>query len=187
MTRFILLLLGLSLALPTWSQTEISGVKLDNEITVSGKKLVLNGGGLREKFWLDLYVGGLYLEAKTSDANKVINDDKAMAIRLHIVSGLITSEKMIDAVEEGFEKSTDGKTDPLREKIDQFKDAFKEEIKEGDVYDIAYMPGKGVTISKNGKAVKTIEGLEFKKALFGIWFCDDPADDDLKDGMLGKD
>ena len=32
----------------------------------------------------------------------------------------------------------------------------------------------------------TIEGLDFKKALFGIWLGNKPADDDLKAGMLGK-
>ena len=37
---------------------------------------------------------------------------------------------------------------------------------------------------KNNKKVKTIKGLKFKQAAFGIWLCDDPADKDLKEGML---
>ena len=28
------------------------------------------------------------------------------------------------------------------------------------------------------------ESTKFKKAAFGIWLCDDPADKDLKEGML---
>jgi hypothetical protein len=39
---------------------------------------------------------------------------------------------------------------------------------------------------KNGKMLGTIEGLEFKKALFGIWLGNNPADKDLKAGMLGS-
>ena len=39
---------------------------------------------------------------------------------------------------------------------------------------------------KNGNKKGSIAGLEFKKALFGIWLGDKPADDDLKTGMLGK-
>jgi hypothetical protein len=31
-----------------------------------------------------------------------------------------------------------------------------------------------------------IPGLDFKKALFGIWLCDNPADKDLKLKLLGK-
>ena len=107
-----------------WAQTEISGVTLKEQLTVEGKKLTLNGGGLREKLWLDLYVGALYLNSKSSDAQKIINADEIMVMRLHIVSGLITSEKMVDAVEEGFDKATGGKTDALRPRIDQFKKAF---------------------------------------------------------------
>ena len=90
-------------------------------------------------------------------------------------------------MDEGFEKSTNGKVAPLKEKIQIFKDAFKDEIIKGDRYVIAYSPSKGNTVSKNGKVVKTIVGLDFKKAVFGIWFCDEPADEDLKEGMLGLD
>ena len=168
------------------AQEEISGITPESSIEVGGEKLMFNGAGLREKIFLDLYVGALYTTKKSSDAKEIINADESMAITLDIVSGLITSEKMIDAVDEGFEKSTKGKTDPLKDKIAAFKDAFKEEIVKGDDYVIAYIKGTGVEVHKNGKKVKTIEGLEFKKALFGIWFCDDPADEDLKEGMLGK-
>jgi len=39
-------------------------------------------------------------------------------------------------------------------------------------------------VFKNNKELGIIEGLDFKKALFGIWFCDKPADEDLMNGML---
>ena len=44
----------------------------------------------------------------------------------------------------------------------------------------------GVIVNKNGKLLTTIRGLEFKKALFGIWLGEKPADKNLKKGMLGK-
>ena len=49
-----------------------------------------------------------------------------------------------------------------------------------------YTPGSGVAISKNGELKDTIEGIAFKKALFGIWLSDKPADKKLKKAMLGK-
>lgn len=172
-------------SLSSFAQVEISGVKLAKTMESSGTTFELNGGGLREKLWIDLYVGGLYVVEKTKDANAVMNEDKAMMIHLQIVSTLITSEKMIKACTEGFEKSTEGNTAPLKAEIDAFIDAFKEEIVENDTYSLTYLPGKGTDIYKNGKLIKTIAGLPFKKALFGIWMCDDPADEDLKEGMLG--
>lgn len=169
------------------AQEEISGVTPAKSIEVSGKQLTFNGAGLREKLFLDLYVGSLYVTNKSTDGNKVANADEAMAITLDIVSGLITSDKMISATNEGFEKSTNGNTEPIKNEIATFISAFKEEIKTGDHFVIAYTPEGGVEVSKNGKKIKTIQGLEFKKALFGIWLGKKPADDDLKEGMLGLD
>ncbi len=185
MKKIILITLILT-SIFTQAQITISGITMPKKVKVGTTELTLNGAGLREKFWLDLYVGGLYVKAKTNDANKIINADETAAIKLHIISSLITSKRMIDAIDEGFEKSTKENTAPIKNEIKAFKAAFKEEIKVNDIYDIFYVPGKGTVILKNGKLTKTIKGLAFKKALFGIWLCDEPADKDLKEGMLGK-
>ena len=95
---------------------------------------------------------------------------------------------MTEAVEEGFEKSAPDNIESLRKRIDQFKKVFsQEEIKKGDIYDIVYIPKKGTIIFKNGKILPTILGLDFKKALFGIWLGNVPADKDLKKDLLGKE
>ena len=84
------------------------------------------------------------------------------------------------------EKSTKGNEGQFSNEISAFKAAFKEEIKVNDVYDIVYLPQTGVEIHKNGTKHSTIKGYAFKKALFGIWLCDDTADEDLKEGMLNQ-
>lgn len=168
----------------SFAQYTYEGTTLPASLSFESKTLTLNGGGLREKYFLDLYVGGLYLEAKSKNADEIIKADKPMAIRLHIISGLIDSEKMIDAIDEGMEKSTNGKQAQFANEIKEMKKTFAEQIKVGDIYDFVYLPGQGVVIYKNGKKATTIQGLAFKQALFGIWLCDDPADEDLKEGML---
>jgi hypothetical protein len=186
MKNLISLLLLMFIVNLGFAQYTYDDVTLPKDFKIEETALTLNGGGLREKYFLDLYVGGLYLAASSSDADEIIKADKPMSIKLHIISGLINSEKMIAAVDEGMEKSTKGNSDQFAEKIGFFKETFSEEIQLNDIYDIAYLPAKGLLIYKNNKLIKTIPGLDFKQALFGIWFCDDPADDDLKEGMLGK-
>lgn len=176
-------LLGLNLAT---AQTKVGGVSLPDSETFQGETLKLNGAGVREKLWIDLYAGGLYLSEKSSDASAIVASNSPMSIKLHIVSKLITSDKMIEAVNDGFESSTDGKTAPLASKIEKFRSFFMEKIQKNDVFDIVYLPSKGVVAYKNDKELGTIEGMEFKKALFGIWLSNKPADDDLKEAMLGK-
>ncbi|MFN5183414.1 MAG: chalcone isomerase family protein [Bacteroidota bacterium] len=168
-----------------FSQVKIEGVTFPANIRSGDNNLILNGGGVREKYFMDMYVGALYLKSKNKDASSIIKSGEAMAIRLHIVSSLISSEKMISAIDEGFQKSTGGKTAPLDSKIKQFKAAFSEKIKVGDVFEIINDPSKGVCIYKNSKSISVIPGIDFKSALFGIWLCDKPADSDLKEKMLG--
>ena len=164
----------------------VEGVDVPDTYTAQQSELTLNGAGTRSKWFMDLYVGGLYTPQKASHAAAVINADEPQAITLHIISGLITSEKMTSATLEGFESATGGNLAPIQSDVNAFLDVFSEEIKEGDVFDLVYLPGEGVRVLKNGDARATVGGLEFKKALFGIWLSDEPAQEDLKQKMLGQ-
>ena len=182
-TKFSFILFML-VGLLSQAQTKINGITFQDSYTAGKDKLVLNGGGTREKYWMDMYVAGLYLTEKNKDAQKVIDANSSMAIRMVIVSGLITSDRMTEAVDEGFKKSTGGHPEKFKDQIAKFKAAFSEEIKKSDVFDIVYTDEK-LYLYKNGKQKAEIEGLDFKKAVFGIWLGTEPADSDLKDGMLG--
>jgi hypothetical protein len=74
----------------------------------------------------------------------------------------------------------------VRESFLRNKRTGKDKINKKDIFIIVYVPNAGVSVYKNGSKKGTIEGLDFKKALFGIWLGNNPADDDLKAGMLGK-
>lgn len=186
MKKTFLLLFAMAFIAVAPAQTKAGGATIPNTVSFEGEKLVLNGVGVREKFWMDMYAGALYLNAKSSNANTIMNADEPMAIKIHIVSKLISSDKMIDAVTEGFENSTNGNVAPLKTEIDKFIGFFRDEISKDDVFDIVYLPSKGVVVYKNGNEKGAIKGKEFKKALFGIWLSNKPADQKLKQGMLGK-
>lgn len=171
-----------------FNQTKIGGVIMPNKVQIGDNDyLSINGGGIREKYFIDLYIGVLYLKEKSSDANKIINSDEAMAIKMRVVSSMVDKENMEEAIRTGFDKSTKNNVAPIQSKIDQLISAgFKSEIEIGDIFDLIYVPGKGTTLYKNNNSVTTISGLDFKKALFGIWLCDQPADANLKTKMLGQ-
>lgn len=167
------------------SALDIAGITLPDNMPVAGQQLALNGAGIREKWLFDLYVSGLYLQSPNKDSTAVIAADDNMSIRLHIISDKITSERMISATKEGFEKSVKGDAAALKPKIDEFIATFNEPIKVGDIFDLTYVKGDGVHVSKNGKEIKTVSGLDFKQALYGIWLSDKPAQESLKQEMLG--
>ena len=93
---------------------------------------------------------------------------------------------MEKATREGFVKATGGNTAPIEAQIEKFISVFKEKINENDIYDLIYVPGKGVEVYKNDEYKSLTEGLAFKQALFGIWLSDKPVQKRLKEEMLGK-
>jgi len=191
-----------SLSIINGQNTTIEGVEFKNSQNINSSETFLNGGGLREKYgFMNLYVGALYLQNKSSDANKVIMANEDMGIRIVIVSSLVTRERFIDALEDGFKNSSAGKSEP--EDIEKFKKFLSDEFVEGDEILLNYHYGKSenghlltnsegdllldetVYLYKNGKKRGSFKGLAFKQALFAVWLGNKPADDSLKEDMLG--
>lgn len=186
MMKNVLIIFFLFTGFNLTAQTKIGGVIMPNVVKAGDEYLKINGGGIREKMFLDLYIGVLYLREKSNSASTIINADEPMAIKMRVVSGMVSKDNMEEAIRTGFEKSTGNKVAPIQTKIDQLiTSGFKDEIKVGDIFDLIYLPATGTTLHKNNTAVVTIKGLDFKKALFGIWLCDQPADANLKNKMLG--
>lgn len=184
-TSVVSLALSAALAAPVSALT-VEGVDIPETYSAMDTKLKLNGAGTRSKWFMDLYVGGLYVPESIDDGQAVINAGEPQAITLHIISGMITSDRMTEATMEGFKNATDGDLSAIRDDVDQFMSVFAEEIKEGDVFDLVYLPSEGVRVLKNGEVRDTVGDLEFKKALFGIWLSDKPAQKELKASMLGQ-
>jgi hypothetical protein len=64
-------------------QKVISGVTFFSDMYLGGEKLTINGGGLREKYFIDLYVAALYIKTKTKEASTIINNDEPMGITIN--------------------------------------------------------------------------------------------------------
>lgn len=163
---------------------EVSGVSFPSKMKINGKLVKYNGAGLREKYFIDLYVSALYLQEQSSDANKIIGADEEMCIRIKLVSNKVTRDKFVETVKEGFKNSSAGSASDTE--INSFMEFFNQEFKSGDDIILIYKPGVGVEVYMNSSKLGTQKGLEFKKALWAIWLGSNPADAGLKNAMLGK-
>jgi len=162
----------------------IEGINFPEKLSIGVVELELNGGGLREKLgFLDLYVGALYLPRKSSDATEIIMSDTPMAIRIVIASGLVTRDRFIEALEEGFDNTSVGQYSS--KDIQSFKEFLSDAFEPNDEILLSYSPEKGTILSKNGGVRGSFKGLPFKQALFAIWLGDKPAQNSLKEQMLG--
>ena len=181
---FVVLSAVFFLAAPAFA-VEVKGVKFPDKVEADGQDLTFNGGGERTDYGFQVYVSALYLKQKSGDAAKIVAADEPMDVQLQVTSFMVTQDRMKDGIMKGFEKSTNGCIAPLKARIDAFVDVFKG-LSEHDVYNFAYAPGKGVEVSGNGVILSVIEGLDFKKALYGIWLGDKPVQKELKAMMLTK-
>ena len=66
---------------------------MPDNITIENETLILNGLGLREKYWVDVYVAGLYLPQKMSDGNEVIKANIAKRIQVEFIYSSVPKEK----------------------------------------------------------------------------------------------
>lgn len=184
----VVMLVGISSAYAV----TFEGVDMPDTLTIGGEQLLLNGVGVRTKriiFLKNIYVAGLYLKAKSSDAAAIINADETMVLRIKIVTSLVTSERFTEATEIGFREATGGNTAPIEKEIKLFLNTFSDKINDGDLFDIVYRKGVGVQTFKNGgtEPIVTIPGMPVKSALFGIWLSDrtETALQVLARGLLG--
>ena len=181
----------LTICLGLWcslaAAAELSGVFIEDEIqSADGQTLVLNGVGLREKFWVDVYVGSLFLTDKSSDVAEILSRPGPWRVQLDFVYKEVDREKLIKAWREGFEKNQSSeKLEQLQERMDQFYSYFDSGVLAREQYAFDYAPGVGVRVSRNDKLLGTVAGEDFKNALLEIWLGNHPADKKLKKGMLG--
>lgn len=175
-------LLLLSLFLRVASAAELVGVSVPDSVTVGGTPLVLNGLGLREKVVIDIYVGALYLPAKTTSATKAAGDDVAKRLEMHFIYNTVTVEQQNEAFNEALSKM--GDVSALRARFDLLE-ATMEVVHSGDTVAFEYVPGKGTTVTVRGKVKATIPGADFMKALWSIYLGAHPPTEDLKKGLLG--
>jgi len=181
----IALCLGLAVTLA--SAAEVAGVLVEDEVrSESGQQLLLNGAGLREKLWVDVYVGSLYLPQKSTDVAEILSRPWAWRMQLDFVYKEVSRDKLLDSWREGFEKNQSAETlQQLQARIEQFYQYFDSSALARDRYRFDYDPASGTRISKNGDALGVIPGEDFAAALLEIWIGNYPADKGLKKSLLG--
>lgn len=183
--RCIGILIFIALFARTAVAGERAGVTMTDAVTVEGKPLVLNGMGVRKAtiFRVKVYVAGLYLERRSRSAGDIIRSEQIKRLDVVLLRD-VDRDDAIDAWREGLKKNGADMV-KLKARFDQLA-GWISDMAEHDALSFLYVPGSGVTMFVKGRRKGTIVGADFASALFSIWFGPDPADEGLKDGLLGK-
>ncbi|HEX2666835.1 MAG TPA: chalcone isomerase family protein [Gammaproteobacteria bacterium] len=182
LTAFILV--GLAFCSSAGAAT-LAGVDVPDTAQVAGSDLTLNGVGLRKKFFIKIYVGGLYLPQKSADADAIVAAAGPDRVLMHMIYA-VDKGQFADAWHDDFKGNNKDAYAALHDQVERFIGFFSDSKKD-DVITMDYVPGQGTQVSWNGALRGTIPGEDFHKALLKVFLGPNPPTSDLKDGMLGKD
>lgn len=165
---------------------EVAGVPLEPVVSVNGQALALNGAGLRTKVFFKVYVGALYVRAKSTDAYALLDSRDPWRMRLQLLRDL-DAETLLGALRDGFDANLTA-TEKLAQagNIDQFSVIMRRigNSKKGDVVILDFGNDR-ITVNVGGESRGTVEGQGFGRAILSIWLGEHPVDADLKKALLG--
>lgn len=166
------------------SAGELAGVSMPDSVTVEGKTLALNGMGLREKLWIDVYVGGLYLEQKSADAEEIMDSEQIKHLHMQFLHKKVGTKKLTGAWSDGLKANARDQLDQLQDGLGQLN-SWMEEMVKGDEMAFTSIPGQGLLVEVKGEKKGVIDDEQFSMAFWSIFLGEKPPTDKLKQGLLG--
>jgi hypothetical protein len=185
----LLVALALLLSSAVTFGMEVAGVKLPDTVVPGANlpPLVLNGAGVRSKFFIKVYVGALYLPARATGADAVLRNTGPASMHMYFLHSEVTKQKLVAAWNEGFSANLgEAERARLGARIERFNGLFQT-VRRGDIIRLDYTPDTGTVVSINSEKRGAIEGEDFMQAWLRIWLGEEPVDAALKRAMLGAD
>ena len=180
--------LAVVLAAGPAASREVGGVEIPEAARLAdGTELVLNGAGLRTKFFFKIYAGALYLRRPLHEAPAVLADPGPKRVLLHFIHEKVERRKLVDAWEDGFRANLDEAAyAALARRLARFNALFPD-LHRGETVRLDYLPGQGTQVWINERLAGTIPGADFHRALLAVWLGESPADWGLKEAMLARE
>lgn len=167
---------------------ELEGIKFEPTVQVGGQALQLNGAGIRTRVFFKVYVAGLYVPQKSTDASALLAQKGPRRVAIHMLRN-VDADTFANSLVDGLKANHDeqqlasfkAQTDALIANLKAIGEA-----KKGDAIFFEFTPEAGTRIVVNGEPRgNPIAGAEFFTAVLRIWLGSRPADSDLKKGLLG--
>lgn len=150
---------------------------------IGEQEIPLRGLGLLEYLFFDLYNIAVYVPESVKTIEDIEKDDVPRAIEIAYLRG-IKAKQIIKAANKIMAKDPDVDIEALQSRLDQINEPY-ENVQKGDRYLLTYEPGVGTKLIFNGREDALIPGADFANAYFGMWIGSHPANEDLRDELIG--
>ena len=166
-------------SLPSFSSLEDNPWKIPVSREMAGKKLILNGIGLRLAtfFKIKVYAAGLYLPSKSADPVAIHQMSGPKVIDLHFLRK-VDREDIAKAWKEAHGM------DKFSAQVSTLN-SYMADIPKGGRMEF-YIEDDGLVVKIGGSVRPKIVGKDFAKAILDIYLGAAPPNKELKVGMLGE-
>ena len=173
---------------PAHAAVEVADVRFDDSVKLGTQTLVLNGAGLRTRFFFKVYAMGLYLPRRADTVSAIQAEAGGKRLRIVTLRDL-GADQFIEAMIEGLKKNHSAEDlAAIQPSIDAFRAAMLavKQAPKGTEVLIDWIPGSGTRLTVDGaQRGDDIPDERFYPALLRIWLGEQPADGDLKKSLLG--
>lgn len=184
----VLASLSSGLATPSAQALTLHGVDIPQQVEVGGKTLTLNGAGTRYVFLFKVYTAALYLPQKSAQPQAIYTMAGPKELKLTMlreVSGKELGDKLNEGIKNNLSPQEFSAFIPSLVQLGSLF-AQKNQIKTGETVTIQEIPGKGSTIAIDGvPSGGMFTEPQFFNSMLKIWLGKDPAEDRLKQALLG--
>ncbi|MCE1161937.1 MAG: chalcone isomerase family protein [Thiomonas sp.] len=185
----VLASLSSGLVTPSAQALTLHGVDIPPQVEVGGKTLTLNGAGTRYVFLFKVYTAALYLPQKSAQPQAIYTMAGPKELKLTMLRD-VSGKELGDKLNEGIKNNLSPQEfSAFIPSLVQLGGLFaqKNQIKTGETVTIQDIPGKGSTIAIDGVASGgTFTEPQFFNSMLKIWLGKDPAEDRLKQALLGN-
>ena len=170
--------------------TTFYGHQFPQHIAVGEQNLQLNGVGGRSVpvIFMRVFAAALYLLKSSHDPDAIIKMEGAKRVQIRMnygVAGKEFKKALVRGIEKNHSPEQQAAFAPRTQAFAAIIDSFGK-VKSGDVIDLDYLPEQGLRVSINGISKGApIEGADFYAAVLRIFIGNRPAEQEMKERMLG--
>jgi hypothetical protein len=165
------------------------GQWFDRQMRLQDWDLQLNGTGVRQVAWFRGYLAALYLATPARTAEQAVAAAGAKRIQLRLLHEVAAVE-FSKAVRKGMVRNAaPAQQATLAERIDGFVRQIDSlgKVREKDTVDLDFLPGTGLVMRLNGRAVGApVPGADFYAVLLLSFVGNRPYDKAMRAGLLGR-
>jgi len=161
---------------------------IENLASLKTVELILNGVGVRNLLFLEIYQVALYLPRKLNDPLDILDQDMPRRLRITLLRDVSAQQDLKYLMGGLTDNNSADELAAIQVPLDQFMTLMHKigRIPRGGVVQLDYLPTLGTRVWLNQHFIGAVPGAAFNRSLLKIWLGERPIQKNLKRALLGE-